>query len=111
MRTAKHRKERPSISSHCRCDRSWPTTTRPFPNISGILAGSGGRPQSGLSATEVADKADKAMAILRRAVAVGYHNPGAFRNESALDALRNRPDFQLLMMDLAFPSEPYARGD
>jgi hypothetical protein len=26
-----------------------------------------------------------------------------------LDPLRSRPDFQLLMMDLAMPAEPFAR--
>jgi hypothetical protein len=74
-------------------------------------AGLAGRPRSGVSAAEGADKADKAMVILRRAVAIGFHTRGAYLTESALDALRNRPDFQLLMMDLAFPAEPYARGD
>jgi hypothetical protein len=26
-----------------------------------------------------------------------------------LDPLRSRPDFQVLMMDLSFPSDPFAR--
>jgi len=29
------------------------------------------------------------------------------RIESALDPLRSRDDFRLLMMDLAFPAEPF----
>ena len=49
------------------------------------------------------------MAVLRQAVTMGYRNPDAYRTESALDPLRNRPDFQALMMDLAFPTEPFAR--
>ena len=32
-----------------------------------------------------------------------------FQTESALDPLRNRPDFQLLMHDLAFPADPLPR--
>ena len=32
----------------------------------------------------------------------------AFQNESALDPLRDRTDFRLLMMDLAMPAEPFA---
>src|SRR5262249_59054577 len=33
------------------------------------------------------------------------------QRDRALDALRSRPDFQFLMMDLAMPAEPFARGD
>jgi len=32
----------------------------------------------------------------------------AVRTEPALDPLRDRPDFRLLMMDLATPAEPFA---
>ena len=72
------------------------------------LAGLAGRPGSGVSAAEGADQAEKAMAVLRQAVAMGYRNPNSYRTESALDPLRNRPDFQLLMMDLVFPTKPFA---
>ena len=48
------------------------------------------------------------MAVLRRAVAMGYRSPDAFRTESALDALRQRTDFRALMMDLVFPTGPFA---
>jgi hypothetical protein len=72
------------------------------------LAGLAGRPGSGLSAAEGAVQAEKAMAVLRQSVALGYRNPYVFRTESALNPLRNRSDFQLLMMDLVFPSEPLA---
>ncbi|MFI5458882.1 MAG: serine/threonine-protein kinase [Isosphaerales bacterium] len=72
------------------------------------LAGLAGRPGSGVSAAEGADQAEKAMAVLRQAVTMGYRNPNAYRTESALDPLRNRPDFRALMMDLAFPAQPFA---
>jgi tetratricopeptide (TPR) repeat protein len=72
------------------------------------LAGLAGRPGSEVSAAEGADQAAKAMALLRQAVTMGYRKPDAYRTESALDPLRNRPDFCLLMMDLAFPAEPFA---
>ncbi len=42
-------------------------------------------------------------------VSMGYGNPDAFRTEDALDPLRGREDFRLLIMDLAFPAEPFAR--
>jgi serine/threonine-protein kinase len=57
-----------------------------------------------------AGEADAAMALLSKAVAMGYRNPDAFRAEPALDGLRDRPDFRLLGMDLAFPDQPFAPG-
>jgi hypothetical protein len=74
------------------------------------LAGLAGKPGAGVSAAEGADQAEKAMAILRQAVTMGYRSASAYRAESALDPLRNRPDFQLLMMDLAFPAKPFVGG-
>ena len=74
--------------------------------------GPGGPTGLGESAAEGADQSEKAMAVLRQAVAMGYRNLNAYRTESALDPLRDRPDFRLLMMDLAFPAEPFAEyGD
>ena len=35
--------------------------------------------------------------------------PPSSRIESCLEPLRARPDFQLLMMDVAFPAAPFAR--
>jgi hypothetical protein len=49
------------------------------------------------------------MALLWRSVTMGFRNPDAYRTELALDALRNRPDFQALMMDRAFPTRPFAQ--
>ena len=62
---------------------------------------------SGISASEGSSEAERAMAILRRIVAEGYH-PVELLNESCLEPLRDRPDFQLLMMDVAFPVVPFA---
>ncbi len=39
---------------------------------------------------------------------MGYRAPDAYRTDSVLDALRNRADFRLLALDLAFPAEPFA---
>ncbi len=47
------------------------------------------------------------MAVLRQAVTMGYRNSNAYRTESALDPLRYRLDFQVLMMDLVFPTSPF----
>jgi hypothetical protein len=42
-------------------------------------------------------------------VTIGYANPDAYRNEPALDALRDRPDFRPLSTDLSMPADPLAR--
>jgi hypothetical protein len=46
------------------------------------------------------------MAILSRIVADGYRAP-ELTNESSLEPIRTRPEFRL-MMDVAFPVEPFA---
>jgi eukaryotic-like serine/threonine-protein kinase len=53
--------------------------------------------------------ADRAMDLLRRAAALGYRDPAAYQHDPGLSALRDRPDFKLLMMDLAMPAVPFAR--
>ncbi len=73
------------------------------------LAGVAGRPGSEVSAAEGVDQAERAMALLRQVATLGFRNPAYFRTECALDSLRNRLDFRILMMDLAFPAEPFAR--
>ena len=40
---------------------------------------------------------------------MGYRDPVAYRTETALDSLRGREDFRLLLLDLAFPVEALAR--
>jgi eukaryotic-like serine/threonine-protein kinase len=50
------------------------------------------------------------MTLLRRAISGGHRNPVEFRQDPALDPLRSRPDFQSLMLDLAFPANPFAPG-
>lgn len=50
----------------------------------------------------------RAMGLLRQAAGMGYRDPGTYRSETALDLLRDRDDFRLLMMDLAMPDDPLA---
>ncbi len=61
-------------------------------------------------ATGSRSEADRAMDILRRSVALRGGDLARMRTDPALDPLRDRPDFRLLMMDLAFPAEPLAPG-
>jgi serine/threonine-protein kinase len=74
------------------------------------LSGLPGRDGSGVSAAEAATEADAAMALLHKAVVMGYRNAAAFRTDDALDPLRDRDDFKLLMLDLAMPAKPFARA-
>lgn len=64
-----------------------------------LLAGLAGRPGSGVPAANEEPDAAKAMMYLNRAVANGYGNANELQIESALDALRNRPDFKKLMAE------------
>ena len=49
------------------------------------------------------------MADLRRAAAAGFRMLSLMAFDHDLDPLRSRPDFQVLMMDLSFPNDPFAR--
>ena len=61
-----------------------------------------------MTAAEGRAEADQAMESLRQAVAAGYRKLAIMRTDTDLDSLRPRRDFQLLMMDLEFPAEPFA---
>jgi hypothetical protein len=61
-----------------------------------------------VSADEAKIEAARTIEPLLRAVAAGYRNANEIRIESALDLLRGRGDFKLMMMDLAMPAEPFA---
>ncbi len=73
-----------------------------------MLSSVGGMSGSGVSANDGRLEAEKAMSILRQLVAGGYHAP-ELRNESLLDPLRKRPDFQEMMSDVVFPIEPISQ--
>jgi serine/threonine-protein kinase len=76
-----------------------------------VLAGLAGVAGSGITMAEGESEAEAAMGLLHKALAIGYRNLAAMRTEAGLDPLRARPDFPLLLMDLAFPAEPFASGD
>ena len=61
-----------------------------------------------MSAAEAEDQAARAIAALSRASGMGYRNAHAWQTDSALDPLRSRDDFRLLMMDVDFPAEAFA---
>jgi serine/threonine-protein kinase len=51
--------------------------------------------------------ADEAWLALRKAVQAGYHDLDRIRTDHDLDPLRTRPDFRLLLQDVAMPSRPF----
>jgi hypothetical protein len=66
---------------------------------------------SGAPDAERSAEADRAVPMLRKAVEMGYRSRDLYRAEDALDSLRNRKDFKLLMMDLSFPTDAFARAE
>jgi len=73
------------------------------------LGAMAGVPGSNVTAALGAAELDRAIDVLRRAVANGYRNLPRFERDPDLDPLRKRPDFRLLMLELAFPADPFAR--
>ena len=53
--------------------------------------------------------ADRAIEALRLAIRNGFRDIGRLRRDPDMDSLRSNLEFQLLMMDLAFPADPIAR--
>jgi tetratricopeptide (TPR) repeat protein len=74
-----------------------------------MLASVAGQAGSGIPLGERPTEAGRAIEILRRAAATGFRDVRRYRTESALEPLRDRDDFRLLMMDLAMPDSPLAR--
>jgi hypothetical protein len=72
------------------------------------LAGLAGEPGSGITPAEGRAQSDRAVDWLRQAVDAGYRKLAVLRTDHDLDPLRSRDDFQLPMMDLAMPAEPFA---
>ncbi len=85
------------------------TTSITSPATARCSRASRARTGSGLTAGEAQSQGALAVQALRRAVAAGLHDFAFMRRDTDLDPLRLRTDFQLLMMDLAFPDDPFAR--
>jgi serine/threonine-protein kinase len=72
-----------------------------------LLSGIASQPGSGLTQADADRLGESAVETLRRAIAAGLEDVAFMRRDTDLDPLRSRPDFQLLLMDLAFPVEPF----
>ena len=74
------------------------------------LSALAGVPGSGVTAVEGRLEADRSIALLREAVEqYGFRTLALLKVPSGFDAIRRRPEFQLLLMDLELPTEPFAR--
>jgi tetratricopeptide (TPR) repeat protein len=73
------------------------------------LASTVADPVEGTGATERQRlDADRAMATIRRAIAMGWAESNVLKNEPDFDSLRTREDFPALLLDMAFPGKPFA---
>jgi serine/threonine-protein kinase len=75
------------------------------------LSGAAGLDGAGVPRSDGPCESDRGMEILRRAVAAGHRDADLMRTDAALDSIRSRPDFRMLMMDLAMPTDPFSRVD
>jgi serine/threonine protein kinase len=75
-----------------------------------LLSGVASQKGSGLTPEQAHSLGADAVEALRRAVGAGLRDFAFMRRDADLDPLRLRPDFQMLMLDLAFPDEPFARN-
>jgi hypothetical protein len=70
-----------------------------------------GAATTSISAPEASVEDDAAMALPHKAVVIGYRSLEAYRTADALEPLRDRDDFKLLLLDLAFLADPFSRGE
>jgi tetratricopeptide (TPR) repeat protein len=74
-------------------------------NLACVLA------QLSAQAKSAADRAtlnDRAMTTLLQSVASGDGDNSSLRDDADLTPLRHRPEYQLLLLDLAFPTDPFS---
>ena len=67
-----------------------------------------GRDGSGIPAQEASAEVGQAITLLQKAVGLGFRELSEFRTETALDPFHDREDFRALLMDIAFPTKPFA---
>jgi serine/threonine-protein kinase len=75
-----------------------------------LIAGAAPEPGSGLTPADGRAEAERAVAGVREAFARGYSNlEWVRRGDPDLKPICRRPDFELLMMDLIMPFDPFVR--
>ncbi len=74
-----------------------------FAGLEALFSSAAGRGKATLSAEEEAERrrhAERAVQLLREAVALGYRNAARMKRDPCLSPLRDRPDFQKLVREL-----------
>jgi serine/threonine-protein kinase len=74
-----------------------------------LLSGLASTAGSGLTATDGQAAADEAMSSLRQAAGAGWRNAPWMAADPDLAPIRSRPDYQALLLDMAFPADPFTR--
>jgi hypothetical protein len=54
---------------------------------------------------------EEAMISLRSAIAAGWRDAASMKTDTDLVPIRSRPDFPALLLDAAFPADPFVRGN
>jgi hypothetical protein len=89
-----------------------PTTPRSLYDLAcyrSMLAGVASRPDSGKSREQSQSLALAAVAALRKSIEAGIGNVAHMKADTDFDPLRSRADFGLMMMDVSFPGDAFAR--
>jgi serine/threonine-protein kinase len=73
----------------------------------GALAAEFPRAFSDQERAYLAGSRERAMAALRQAIDTGFRMASVLQREEDFAALRSRPDFQALVLDLDFPADPF----
>jgi eukaryotic-like serine/threonine-protein kinase len=74
-----------------------------------LMSGAAALPGSGLTTADSRAAALEAMTSLQLSVGAGWQDLALMRADTELAPIRSRPEFQLLMMDVAFPADPFSK--
>jgi serine/threonine protein kinase len=74
-----------------------------------LLSGVAGRSGSKVPEADGRREAARAMGMLRRAIEGGFRDADLLRTDAMWGPLRQRGDFQLLLLDLDLPADPFER--
>ena len=103
---------RQSIADLERLEKPTPIDLYDMACCRSLISGARSEPGSGLTAAEGQAEAERAVAgsapCLRRRLC---ESPGFATGDPDLKPIRSHPDFQLLMMDMTFPAQPFANSD
>jgi tetratricopeptide (TPR) repeat protein len=97
--------------------RLWPRDARELYGVARLLAAcaaplGAGKAEGRRGDTEPAEglvHLEAAMETLRQAIEAGFRDAALLSRDASLTSVHSRPDFQAMVMDLAFPPDPFRR--